>query len=150
MCCAGFAFVSVCLAAALPAAADASGEQPAFKRFQFAGTPAPVYYYAQQRIEDGSRCETAAVIIHGWGGGVGMTRDVEPFAAALADAVGPSNAAPYVISPQFPRRRILVKKGIKDDGRAVWNDSWGRDLYVHGMPDDDWRGGGDAVGLKIS
>ena len=122
----------------------------AFKVFQVAGTPAPVYYYAPHRIEDGSRCETAAILIHGWGGGLKLTGDVKPFAMALAQAVGPSNTAPYVISPLFPRRRILLKNGVKDDGRAVWNDSWGRDLTKPGTPDDDWRGGGDAVGVKLS
>ena len=148
--CAKFVFAFGCLVAASFAAAKEPDVKAAFKRFQVAGTPAPVYYYAPHRIEDGSRCETAAVLIHGWGGGVTLTRDVEPFAEALAKAVGPSNAAPYVIAPLFPRRRILVKSGIKDDGRAVWNDSWGRNLSVHGAPDDDWRGGGDAAGVKLS
>lgn len=138
-------FAAVCLVAA-----GDSGVGPAFKLFQVPGMPAPVYYFAPHRIEDGSRCETAAILIHGWGGGLRLTGDVEPFAAALAKAVGPSNTAPYVVSPLFPRRRILVKNGIKDDGRAVWNDSWGRDLSKHGKPDDDWRGGGDAAGVKLS
>ena len=148
--CPKIAFTLLCLVALSPAVAKETAARSTFKRFQIAGTPAPVYYYAPHRIEDGSRCETAAVIIHGWGGGCRLTGDVEPFAVALANAVGPSNVAPYVVSPLFPRRRILVKSGIKDDGRAVWNDSWGRDLAVHGVPNDDWRGGGDAAGVKLS
>ena len=148
--CPRFAFALLCLAALSSAVAKETAARSTFKRFRVAGTPAPVYYYASHRIEDGSRCETAAVMIHGWGGGFALGRAEEPFATALANAVGPSNVAPYVIAPLFPRRRLLVKKGIKDDGRAVWNDSWGRDLSVHGAPDDDWRGGGDAAGVKLS
>ena len=148
--CPRFAFALLCLAALSPAVAKETVERSAFKRFQIAGTPAPVYYYASHRIEDGSRCETAAVIIHGWGGGLALGRAEEPFATALANAVGPSNVAPYVIAPLFPRRRLIVKTGIKDDGRAIWNDSWGVDLSKHGLPDDDWRGGGDAAGMKLS
>ncbi|MBR3221614.1 MAG: hypothetical protein IKF72_05210 [Kiritimatiellae bacterium] len=143
-------FALASLSAVRLVAAGDSDAEPAFKLFQVSGTPAPVYYFAPHRIEDGSRCETAAILIHGWGGGFRLTRDVEPFARALANAVGPSNTAPYVIAPLFPRRRILVKNGIKDDGRAVWNDSWGWDLSKHGKPDDDWRGGGDAAGVKLS
>ena len=30
------------------------------------------------------------------------------------------------------------------------NESWGVDLSRHGLPDDDWRGGGDAAGVKLS
>ena len=148
--CPKFAFALLCLAALSPAVAKETAEHSAFKRFQIAGTPAPVYYYASHRIEDGSRCETAAVIIHGWGGGFALGRAEEPFAAALAKAAGPSNVAPYVIAPLFPRKRLLVKKGIKDNGRAIWNESWGVDLSRHGLPDDDWRGGGDAAGVKLS
>ena len=111
-----FAFALLCLAAFSPAVAKETAAGSTFKRFQIAGTPAHVYYYAPHRIEDGSRCETAAVIIHGWGGGCHLTGDVEPFARALAEAVGPSNTAPYVVSPLFPRRRILVKRGIKEPG----------------------------------
>ena len=148
--CAKTIFSLVFLAAASLAVAEDPGAKSEFKLFQMTGLPASVYYFAPHRIEDGSRCETAAILIHGWGGGLRLTGDVEPFAAALAKAVGPSNTAPYVVAPLFPRRRILVKKGIKDDGRAVWNDSWGRDKSVHGEPDDDWRGGGDAAGMKLS
>ena len=60
----------------------------AFRLFQVAEMPAPVYYFAPHRIEDGSRCETAAILIHGWSGGYNLTGDVEPFAAALF--VGPA------------------------------------------------------------
>ena len=143
------------LAAGLTVALSASVAQGAadkvkFERFAFKGMPAPVYYFAPHALEVGSRCEVAAIIIHGWGGGVTMTRDVAPFAAALADAVGPSNVAPYVISPLFPRRKVMEKRGISDDGRAIWNDSWGRALDKPGVPDDDWRGGGDAAGVRLS
>ena len=70
----------------LAVAAD-PGAASAFRLFQVAEMPAPVYYFAPHRIEDGSRCETAAILIHGWGGGCNLTGDVEPFAAALAKAV---------------------------------------------------------------
>ena len=123
---------------------------PSFSRFRLAEVSAPVYYLAPNALEAGSRCETAAVIVHGWGGGIEITGDVEPFAAALAKAVGPSGVAPYVVAPLFPRRRLMVKKGLPDDGRAIWNDSWDRDLSKHRLPDDDWRGGGDAVGTRLS
>ena len=148
--CPNIALAFLCLTALSPAVAKETAAVSAFKRFQIAGTPAPVYYHASHRIEDGGLCETAAVMIHGWGGGFALGRAEEPFAAALANAAGPSNVAPYVIAPMFPRKRLLVKNGIKDDGRAVWNESWGVDLSRHGLPDDDWRGGGDAAGVKLS
>ena len=138
------------LAALITPAALAAGGSSTFNRYRVPGVSAPVYYLAPTAIETGSRCETAAVIIHGWGGGLEITGDVAPFAAALAKAVGPSGVAPYVVAPLFPRRRLMVKKGLPDDGRAIWNDSWGRDLSKHGLPDDDWRGGGDAAGTHLS
>ena len=106
--CPQIALALLCLAALSSAVAKETAAGSTFKRFQVSGTPAPVYYHAPHRIEDGDRCETVAVQIHGWGGGLNITRDVEPFAAALAKAVGPSNVAPYVIAPLFPRRRIIV------------------------------------------
>lgn len=138
------------LAALITPAALTAGGSSTFNRYRVPGVSAPVYYLAPTAIEAGSRCETAAVIIHGWGGGLEITGDVAPFAAALAKAVGPSGVAPYVVAPLFPRRRLMVKKGLPDDGRAIWNDSWGRDLSKHGLPDDDWRGGGDAAGTHLS
>ena len=30
------------------------------------------------------------------------------------------------------------------DGRAIWNDSWTGSLAEAGVPNDDWRGCGDA------
>ncbi len=119
-------------------------------QYAFAGTPAPVYYRAPHALEKGDLCTLAVVLIHGWGGGCGTSMELGPLRNTLAVAVGTNSAAPYVIEPQFPRREIMKLKGLQEDGRAVWNDSWGKDYAKRGLPDDDWRGGGDAVGLKLS
>ncbi len=118
--------------------------------FQFADLPAPVHYCAVHPVEDGDPCTLAVVLIHGWGGGCGPAAELGPLRNVLAVAVGKSVAPPYVIEPMFPRREIMKRKGVPEDGRAVWNDSWGKDLSKRGVPDDDWRGGGDAAGVKLS
>lgn len=108
------------------------------------GFPARVFYAAETPLEKGSPCELAVLLIHGWGGGVrpggsGVIR------AGAAEAGLP---APYIVQPLFPSRFAL--KGAKtEDGRARWNDSWGPGGEP-GLAADDWRGGGDANGFKLS
>ena len=125
----------------------ASAQDSGFPCFKFSGYAKDIYYTAQGPIEKGSSCELAVVHIHGWGGGLKVEREVPPLCKALAKACG---VEPYVISPLFPRRDIMHKEKVAYDGRAVWNDSWGRDLSIPGSPADDWRGGGDASGTEIS
>ena len=138
-------------AVSLSASVVAADALPApVSRFRVAGLPAPVYYDAAHALEAGDRCEVAVVVVHGWGGGVKVSGELLPLMKTLGKAVGPEMAAPYVVAPLFPRRRLLKKHGVAEDGRAVWNDSWGRDLSKPGVPGDDWRGGGDAAGTSLS
>jgi hypothetical protein len=61
---------------------------------------------------------------------------------------------PYVIAPLFPRDDLAEKKFGKVEGLATWNRSWSKDfrvnLAVPGKAEDDWRGGGDAMGTALS
>ena len=142
--------LTACAAWTVTFAAIADASPSPVSRFKFANLPAPVYYDAAHALEAGDPCEVAVVVIHGWGGGVKVSGELVPLMNALGKAVAPNTAAPYVIAPLFPRRRLLKKHGVPEDGRAVWNDSWGRDLSKPGIPGDDWRGGGDAVGVQLS
>jgi hypothetical protein len=101
-----------------------------------------VYYTAPKPLTEGDNGELAVVMIQGWDGGVQVLEEQLSLQGALGDA--------YVISPMYPRTQIMERFGIAMDGRAVWNDSWPRDLTVPGAPDDDWRGGGDANGTQMS
>lgn len=106
------------------------------------GLEHPVYYSASKPLEKGDKGEMIAIMIQGWGGGVQVLKEQLSLQEALENV--------YVLSPLFPRRQIMEKYGIEPDGRAVWNDSWPKDLTVPGLPDDDWRGGGDANGTTLS
>ncbi len=117
--------------------------------FNLSDTPAPVYYTAFSPLEKGSKCKVAVLVVHGWGGGVKANGEVESVSKALSAATG-KDGAPYVVGPMFPMRSALKKTKAGDDGRAVWNDSWGKDLSKPGSPADDWRGGGDAAGVEFS
>lgn len=111
-------------------------------RYLLDGLEAPVYYGASKPLEEGSSCHIAIIVIHGWGGGVnpglppGSLRDVD-------DGV-------FIVCPCFPTYMSMEKAGVEPDGRALWNQSWSRDLTKKGRADDDWRGGGDAAGLLLS
>ena len=108
-----------------------------------AGVSPAVYYGASRPLEKGFDGKTAVIFIHGWGGGVDTGKIPCDLQDALDDAL--------VIHPMFPRAEILDKYGVARDGRAVWNDSWvATNLSKPGRPDDDWRGGGDAVGSRLS
>ena len=127
-----------------------AAEDPAIHRYAFDGLPKAVYYDAPSPLEDGSKCELAAVLVHGYGGGGKVASEMAPLMNALKAAAGDTQAAPYVIAPLFPRPQVLKRAKIADDGRAVWNSSWSSNLTQPGVPDDDFRGGGDADGTKIS
>ena len=140
------ALSAVVLVAANVCAANGAG----LGCFKLADAPSPVYYTASSPIEKGSKCTVAVLVVHGWGGGVKANGEVAAVSKALAAAADKNAAAPYVIGPMFPTREGLMKRKAGYDGRAVWNDSWGKNLAKPGSPDDDWRGGGDAAGVKFS
>ena len=113
-----------------------------FPLHRLGGVEPVVYYGASQALEKGSDSRMAVIYIHGWGGGTATGENPCNLQNALGDAI--------VIAPQFPRRMVMESKGVTEDGRAVWNDSWSKDLTKPGVPDDDWRGGGDANGTTLS
>ena len=123
---------------------------PKLQRFEFPGLEARVFYNAESPLEKGSPATLAVVHVHGWGGGAGVAKEEIPLIQALRAAVKPDDVPPYVISPLFPRRAILKRKKQPVDGRAIWNDSWTGSLAAAVGPNDDWRGGGDAVGTHLS
>ena len=137
------------LAFAEPAKAT-SPDAPKLQRFEFSGLEARVFYNAESPLEKGSPATLAVVHVHGWGGGADVAREELPLIQALRAAMKPGDVPPYVISPLFPRRAILKRKKEPVDGRAIWNDSWRGSLADAVAPNDDWRGGGDAVGTHLS
>jgi len=124
-----------------------------FPRYRFdAGKDAPILFYdAYRPIESGSQAEVAIVLIHGWGGHVRTLLPI--FTKALSVRAGSEARTPYVIAPQFPRRKTMVSNKEPEDGRAIWCDSWSNEK-AHpdrmGRAADDWRGGGDANGTSFS
>jgi hypothetical protein len=102
----------------------------------------PVYYTASKPLAEGYDGELAVIMIQGWHGGVQVLGEQ----LALQEALGEA----YVISPMYPRTEMMDTFKIAKDGRAIWNDSWPLDLTIPGVPDDDWRGGGDAGGTELS
>ena len=123
---------------------------PKLQRFEFPGLEARVFYNAESPLEKGSPATLAVVHVHGWGGGAGVAKEEIPLIQALHAAMKPDDVPPYVISPLFARRAILKRKKEPVDGRAIWNDSWRGSLTDAVAPNDDWRGGGDAVGTHLS
>ena len=119
-------------------------------RFALTYNPAVMFYNAPHAIEKGSDCEVAVILVHGWGNGVLTGEDTAPLMEALKAATPSGKTPPYVIAPLYPRREMLVRPAYRAGDRAIWNDSWGRDLTVPGKAGDDWRGGGDAAGTKFS
>jgi hypothetical protein len=106
------------------------------------GMEIPVYYTASTPLTEGYDGELAVVMIQGWHGGVQVLKEQLALQNALSEA--------YVISPMYPRTEMMETYNIAKDGRAIWNDSWPLDLTKPGVPDDDWRGGGDAGGTELS
>ena len=106
------------------------------------GVNPPVYYAASKPVSEGDNGRLVVIVIHGWGGGTGILKEVKDLQKSLGGI--------YVVSPLFPRAQIMKSHKIELDGRAIWNDSWPRDLTKPGLPDDDWRGGGDANGTQLS
>ena len=107
------------------------------------GLEQPVYYAATQPLTDGHKGELAVIMIQGWHGGVQFLDEQKALQEALGEGV-------YVLSPMYPRREMMEHFEIELDGRAIWNESWPLDLTKPGVPDDDWRGGGDANGTTLS
>ena len=141
--------LAVAAAAAL-AAANMTADGGMYEKYEFKGLEKPVYYLATGPIDAGSDCELAVVHVHGWGGGIKISKESVPMLKALRAALRDGAPGPYVISPMFPRRLLLDKAKVPADGRAVWNVTWSKSLSVPGHQNDDWRGGGDAQGTHLS
>lgn len=105
--------------------------------------PAKVYYASTAPITQGCDCRTAVVLIHGWNSGVKPIGTYDSLKKSLGDRV-------YIIAPNFPTHIAMERNEIKEDGRAMWNDSWQKTLSTSGSANDDWRGGGDARGTTLS
>ena len=109
------------------------------------GVAPAVYYGSEHAVTAGDKtAELAVIVIHGWGGGAKGSDN-----KTLREDLAKRGVKAYVVAPLFPRRSILKKAKVADDGRAVWGASW--DIPgKRGLPTDDWRGGGDAVGTTMS
>ena len=119
-----------------------SQKEPSASIYRLDGVSPELYYTAPKPITDGDKGEMAVIMIHGWSGGAEVLGGQLALQKALGDV--------YVLSPMYPRTQILERHNIEPDGRAIWNESWPRDLTIPGVPDDDWRGGGDANGTELS
>lgn len=132
--------ILLCIIVAL-ASAMTTGN-PSNSIYPLEGVNPPVYYGAPKPITQGDSASLVVIIVHGWGGGTGILHEVTALQKSLGNV--------YVVSPLFPRAQIMKSRKMELDGRAIWNDSWPRDLTKPGVPDDDWRGGGDANGTQLS
>ena len=111
--------------------------------YRLEGIEPAVYYAATKPLTEGDKGETVVVLIQGWHGGVQVLKEQLALQESLGDDV-------YVVSPMYPRTEMTQAYNIEPDGRAIWNESWPLDLTIPGVPDDDWRGGGDANGTELS
>ena len=133
-------------------------EQPApvtgVRRFRLPGVDEKVYYDAPSRIEAGSGCSLAVVVVHGWGGGLIRSESQASMIKAFRKRTGPGEDVPYVIAPLYPRDDLVKKQFGAVEGLATWNRSWSpkhrSKVTDRGLATDDWRGGGDAVGTTLS
>ena len=125
-------------------------EDAGFRVFQFEGLEAPVFYAAKSPIGKGTSCELAVVHIHGASGGAGMSKVAPAMFKALKSAVGGNGPEPYVVAPMFPGEKVLKKKGVAGEKRAVWRYSRKKSPDGAKAEYGDWRGGGDALGTKLS
>ncbi len=119
-----------------------------FSDYVVSDMPAAVHYFSTQPVEKGGAAKTAVVIVHGWGDGVDLPAEAPTFHRAAMLRLSGQGPMPYIVAPVFPTRRTLAKFKCRDDGRARWNDSQGKDDFV--SPSDDWRGGGDANNSTFS
>ena len=128
--------IAICSAFILPVAAAVHAVE---------GISPTVYYGAEHAVAAGDKtAELAVIVIHGWGGGAKASDH-----KTLREDLAKRGVKAYVVAPLFPRRSVLKKAKVADDGRAVWGASW--DVpHQRGVPADDWRGGGDAVGTAVS
>ena len=128
--------IAICSAFVLPVAAAVHAVE---------GISPTVYYGAEHAVAAGDKtAELAVILIHGWGGGAKASDH-----KTLREDLAKRGVKAYVVAPLFPRRSVLKKAKVADDGRAVWAASW--DVPgQRGGPADDWRGGGDAVGTAVS
>ena len=128
--------IAICSAFVLPVAAALHAVE---------GISPTVYYGAEHAVTAGDKtAELAVILIHGWGGGAKASDH-----KTLREDLAKRGVKAYVVAPLFPRRSVLKKAKVPDDGRAVWGASW--DVpHQRGVPADDWRGGGDAVGTAVS
>ena len=122
--------------------ACASKEELTTSIYRFDGIEPAVYYAAPKPLTEGDDGEIAVIMIQGWHGGVQVLQEQLAMQKALGGI--------YIVSPMYPRTEMMEHFGIEKDGRAIWNESWPLDLTVPGVPDDDWRGGGDANGTQLS
>ena len=120
----------------------ASKAEPSADIYRLEGVEPAVYYSAPKPLTEGDDGEIAVIMIQGWHGGVQVLKEHLALLQSLDNV--------YVISPLYPRTEMTEQYGIAPDGRAIWNESWPLDLTVPGVPDDDWRGGGDANGTQLS
>ena len=118
--------------------------------FKFEGLEAPVLYAAKSPIDKGSPCELAVVHIHGSRGGVAISKEATAMLKALKSAIGDGIPEPYVISPLFPSEKALKNGIAAGEKRAVWRYSRKKSSDGADGVYCDWRGGGDAVGTKLS
>ena len=123
--------------------------ETSFSEFTVPGLERAVHYFAPHAVEAGDVCRTAVVIVHGWGDGVELPAEGPSFTSAAERLYGAAEV-PYVLLPVFPTRKTMEKFKRTDDGRAHWCDSkiGRKDDWC--SPADDWRGGGDANGTKLS
>ena len=124
---------------------------PPLADFTVDGLPAPVHYFAAKPLAAGDPCTVAVVVVHGWGDNpAAPTQEALVLREEARKRLGASAVQPFVVTPMFPRRRVMRSWRLDEDGRAIWNDSWEGPLTKRGSADDDWRGGGDARGIQLS
>ena len=140
--------VVYCLAAwAVVGLVSGARAKTVFADFTVPGLVRPVHYFAPHAVAQGDVCQTAVIIVHGWGDVVELPAEAPSFAAAAERLTG---AVPYVVAPVFPTKQTMAKFKLTDDGRARWCDSMSKATGDWCSPTDDWRGGGDAVGTQMS
>ena len=145
-----FSAVSAALLSVVSAAfASGARAETAFADFTVPGLERAVHYFAPHAVEAGDACRTAVVIVHGWGDGVELPAEGPSFTSAAERLYGAAEV-PYVILPVFPTQKTMEKFKLTDDGRAHWCDSKVGRKDDWCSPTDDWRGGGDANGTRLS
>ena len=99
--------IAICSAFVLPVAAALHAVE---------GISPTVYYGSEHAVTAGDKtAELAVILIHGWGGGA-QDRDNK----TLREDLAKRGVKAYVVAPLFPRRSVLKKAKVADDGRAVW------------------------------